>query len=219
MTPQAILDRPRVSDAAKALATDPLAQVGVPVTYAKDEEIYGQGEKADPIYRVISGVVRTSRFMADGRRPVGDFYYAGDLFGLETGDRHAMAAEALSDAIVLVASRKALVAVAGEAALQNLTHHATVRDLESARQHLSLLVRKTACERVASFLIGLADRCCDDVVDLAMGRQDTADYLGLTVETVSRMITQLQTAKVVEFLTCRQFRIRDAAALAHLAAG
>lgn len=196
-----------------------MGRIGVRLTYAKDEEIYGQGEKADLIYRVVSGTVRTSRFMADGRRPVGDFYYAGDLFGLELSGEHAMAAEALSDCTILVASRQALVAAAGESELQRLTFEATVRDLESARQHLSLLVRKNACERVASFLIGLANRCRDEIVELAMGRQDTADYLGLTVETVSRMITQLQAAQVVEFKTCRQFRIRDSVALSNLAAG
>ena len=95
---------------------------------------------------------------------------------------------------------------------------ATVRDLESAREHLTLLVRKSASERVASFLLGLAQRRGETAVELAMGRQDMADYLGLTIETVSRMITQLQSSGVVEFESCRRFRVRNREALEDLAA-
>ena len=197
---------------------DLISRIGVPMTFAKDEEIYGQGERADLVYRMISGTVRTSRFMADGRRPIGDFYYPGDVFGLETTGSHSMAAEALSDCVILAASRQAILAAGGEEELKDLMWDATVRDLESAREHLTLLVRKSASERVASFLLGLAQRRGETAVELAMGRQDMADYLGLTIETVSRMITQLQSSGVVEFESCRRFRVRDREALEDLAA-
>ncbi|WGU38404.1 helix-turn-helix domain-containing protein [Phenylobacterium sp. NIBR 498073] len=197
---------------------DLISRIGVPMTFAKDEEIYGQGERADLIYRMISGTVRTSRFMADGRRPIGDFYYPGDVFGLETTGSHSMAAEALSDCVILAASRQAMLAAGGESELKDLMWDATVRDLESAREHLTLLVRKSASERVASFLLGLAQRRGETAVELAMGRQDMADYLGLTIETVSRMITQLQSSGVVEFESCRRFRVRNREALEDLAA-
>ncbi|HVK41282.1 MAG TPA: helix-turn-helix domain-containing protein [Phenylobacterium sp.] len=197
---------------------DLMSQIGVRMHFAKNEEIYGQGESADLIYRVISGAVRTSRFMADGRRPVGAFYSAGDVFGLEPGDHHTMAAEAISDCEILVAKRQAMRAAGGREELSVLIWQATVRELDSARQHLALLVRKSACERVASFLLGLADRQLDDMVELAMGRQDMADYLGVTIETVSRMVTQLQGANVVEFRNSRQFRILNREALEHMAA-
>lgn len=197
---------------------DLMSRIGVRMAFAKDEEIYGQGEDADLIYRVVSGVVRTSRFMADGRRPIGDFYYPGELFGLETGDDHAMTAEALSDCVILVASREALRAAGGSNEVTALILEAAGRELENARQHLNLLVRKTACERVASFLLGLADRTGGDRAELAMGRQDMADYLGLTIETVSRMVTNLQSTAVVEFQNCRQFRVRDRRALEAMAA-
>ncbi|HQN52594.1 MAG TPA: helix-turn-helix domain-containing protein, partial [Phenylobacterium sp.] len=78
--------------------------------------------------------------------------------------------------------------------------------------------RKTACEKVATFLSELADRRDADTVDMPMCRQDMADYLGLTIETVSRMLSQLQGASIVEFQGCRQFRIRNHDALARLAA-
>lgn len=197
---------------------DLISRIGVPMTFAKDEEIYGQGERADLVYRMISGTVRTSRFMADGRRPIGDFYYPGDVFGLETTGSHSMAAEALSDCVILAASRHAMLAAGGESELKDLMWDATVRDLESAREHLTLLVRKSASERVASFLLGLAQRRGESAVELAMGRQDMADYLGLTIETVSRMITQLQSSGVVEFESCRRFRVRNREALEDLAA-
>ena len=197
---------------------DLISRIGVPMSFAKDEEIYGQGERADLVYRMVSGTVRTSRFMADGRRPIGDFYYPGDVFGLETSGSHSMAAEALSDCVILAASRQAMLAAGGEDELKDLMWDATVRDLESAREHLTLLVRKSASERVASFLLGLAQRRGGSAVELAMGRQDMADYLGLTIETVSRMITQLQSSGVVEFESCRRFRVRDREALEDLAA-
>jgi len=197
---------------------DLISRIGVPMTFAKDEEIYGQGERADLVYRMISGTVRTSRFMADGRRPIGDFYYPGDVFGLETTGSHSMAAEALSDCVILAASRQAMLAAGGESELKDLMWDATVRDLESAREHLTLLVRKSASERVASFLLGLAQRRGETAVELAMGRQDMADYLGLTIETFSRMITQLQSSGVVEFESCRRFRVRNREALEDLAA-
>ena len=204
---------------AAEVGEDLMSRIGVRMAFAKDEEIYGQGEDADLIYRVVSGVVRTSRFMADGRRPIGDFYYPGELFGLETGDEQAMTAEALSDCVILVASRQALRAAGGANEVTALILEAAGRELENARQHLNLLVRKTACERVASFLLGLADRTGGEQAELAMGRQDMADYLGLTIETVSRMVTQLQAASVVEFQGCRQFRIRNRDALEDMAAG
>lgn len=211
-------DDVQIMPAIQAAASDLLSRIGLEMAFAKDEEIYGQGEAADLIYRVVRGTVRTSHFMADGRRPVGDFYYPGDLFGLETGSTHAMTAEALSDCVVLVASRQALRA-AGRNELAALMWEATAHELENTRQHLHLLARRTACERVASFLLSLAERQSGGTVELAMGRQDMADYLGITIETVSRMITQLQKTGVVEFAGCRHFRITDRQALEHMALG
>ena len=200
-----------------ARADNLLQAIGVRMAFAKDEEIYGQGEAANLIYLVASGAVRTSHFMVDGRRPIDQFYYPGDIFGLEVGDEHALAAEALSDCVLLVATRSALVAEGGERALQAMLRDTMVRDLQNTREHLMLLVCKTARQRVSGFLLGQAERSSDRVVELAMGRQDMADYLGLTIETVSRMITDLQNSHLVEFQSCRQFVVRDRKALAGIA--
>ena len=198
-------------------ASDVMAQMGVRMTFAKDEEIYGQDEHADLIYRVISGAVRTSRVLSDGRRQIGGFYDADELFGIEAGSTHRYGAEAVSDCVILVLKASALRAAAGDDAFQRLVWAATNQELDRTQEHLLLLGRKTACERVASFLMGLADRRRTEAVNLPMGRQDMADYLGLTIETVSRMLTQLQGALVVEFASARQFRISNRVALARLA--
>ncbi len=209
---------PRSAHLAATTAGDLLDRMGVRMAFAKDEEVYGQDEDADLIYRVVSGAVRTSRVMSDGRRQIGDFYYPGDLFGLEPGPEHRFSAEALCDCVVLVLKRTALKAAGGEAELANLIMEATMRELQRTQEHLLLLGRKTACEKVATFLSELADRRDADTVDMPMCRQDMADYLGLTIETVSRMLSQLQGASIVEFKGCRQFRIRNHDALARLAA-
>jgi CRP/FNR family nitrogen fixation transcriptional regulator len=193
-----------------------LFRMGVTMAFAKDEEIYGQDEDADLIYRVLEGAVRTTRVMADGRRQIGDFYLSGDIFGLETGPAHRFAAEAVRDSVILVIKASAL-KTSGED-MQRLGWEATRRELERAQEHVLLLGRKTACERVASLLKGLADKSGDaPVVDLPMGRQDMADYLGLTIETVSRMLSQLQSGRIVSFCATRQFRVVNPESLARLA--
>ncbi len=198
-------------------ATDVMARMGARLAFDKNSEIYGQDEDADLIYRVVSGAVRTSRLMSDGRRQVGDFYYAGEMFGVEGAERHRFSAEALSDCVILVLKASALRAAVGDAAFEHLVRTATRRELDRAQDHLLLLGRKTACERVASFLMGLANHGRSDAINLPMGRQDIADYLGLTIETVSRMLTQLQITLVVEFCGARQFRVCNPGALARLA--
>lgn len=193
-----------------------LFRMGVTMAFAKDEEIYGQDEDADLIYRVLDGAVRTTRVMADGRRQIGDFYLTGDIFGLETGPAHRFAAEAVRDSVILVIKASVL-RTSGED-MQRLGWEATRRELERAQEHVLLLGRKTACERVASFLKGLSDKSGGaPVVDLPMGRQDMADYLGLTIETVSRMLSQLQSGRIVSFCATRQFRVVNPESLARLA--
>ena len=193
-----------------------LFRMGVTMAFAKDEEIYGQDEDADLIYRVLEGAVRTTRVMADGRRQIGDFYLAGDIFGLETGPAHRFAAEAVRDSVILVIKASALKTTGED--MQRLGWEATRRELERAQEHVLLLGRKTACERVASFLKGLSDKSGGaPVVDLPMGRQDMADYLGLTIETVSRMLSQLQSERIVSFCATRQFQVVNSESLARLA--
>ena len=208
---------PEARSASSAIV-DVMQRLGTRMRFAKDREIFAQDEDADMIHLIVSGAARTMRFSSDGRRQVGAFYYSGELIGLETSETHRFSAEALSDCTVLILKRQSLKAFAGDEALDRAMWETTRRELERAQDHLMVLGRKTACERVASFLKDLADRDTSECVDLPMGRQDMADYLGLTIETVSRMLTQLQGASVVAFDGARQFRVTRWPALESLAA-
>ena len=211
-----------MSDARAARPASALTEVldrhGARISYPKDSGIYAQGDEVEFLYRVVKGVVRTMRLACDGRRQVGDFYYAGDLFGLEPGPDHQFAAEALGDCVVQAVRRSAVRAVAGDAELDRAVLEATRHELARLQDHVLLLGRKSAREKVAGFLLNLAQRQELDHVQLPMGRQDMADYLGLTIETVSRMLTQLQGDAIVEFPSSRRFRVRRWDALEDLAA-
>ena len=195
---------------------DTMGQMGVSLHFDRDEEIYGQAEGADLIYRVVKGAVRTSRLMSDGRRQIGDFYYPGDVFGVEPEQEHVFSAEALCDSVVLLLKRSA-VRDAAKGQFDRLIWAAASRELRRAQDHVLLLGRKTACERVATFLMSVLNRSPGSGAHLPMGRQDMADYLGLTIETVSRMLTQLQASDVIEFIGLREFQVRNRQSLARLA--
>ncbi|MBL8554832.1 MAG: helix-turn-helix domain-containing protein [Phenylobacterium sp.] len=208
---------PRTARPANAL-TDAFDRLGMRMNFSRESEIYAQDEDAEMFYRVVSGVVRTTRVTLDGRRQVGDFYYPGDLFGLESGPEHRFAAEALTDCEIMVVRRAAVRAFAGDAELDRAMLDATHQEMERLQEHVVMLGRKSARERVASFLMSIAQRQSDGHADLPMGRQDMADYLGLTIETVSRMLTQLQGESIVEFPSSRRFQVRKWTALEALAA-
>lgn len=191
-------------------------QLGVSLPYARDEEIYGQDEDADFIYQVVKGAVRTTRLMSDGRRQIGDFYYPGDVFGIEPDEAHLFSAEALSDSVILVVKRSTLRDTA-TVELDRLVYAGARRELRRAQEHVLLLGRKSAREKVATFLMNIVERMSGDGARLSMSRQDIADYLGLTIETVSRMLTQLQTNRIIAFVGLRDFQVVNSGALARLA--
>ena len=191
--------------------------MGAPMSYARNVEIYGEGEPADYLYKIISGTVRTYKVLSDGRRQIGAFYLPGDMFGLEMGEEHAFSAEAITDSKVLVIKRSAVVALA---ARDNEVAHRlwalTSRELQRVQDHIMLLV-KTAHERVVSFLLEMASRMpAGNAVELPMSRQDIADYLGLTIETVSRTLTGLENAAAIELPSSRRIVLRNRNALGRL---
>jgi CRP-like cAMP-binding protein len=205
---------------ASAVGADPLGQsmnlMGATMVYPRNTEIFGENEPADYLYKVVSGSVRTYKILSDGRRQVGGFYLPGDLFGLEFADEHTLSAEAISDAKVLVVKRSALAALAGHDALvaQQL-FNLTGRELCRVQDRILLLV-KSAQERVASFLLEMAERVSGNSIDLPMSRQDIADYLGLTIETVSRTLTSLECAAAIEVPTSRRIVLRNRSALSRM---
>jgi CRP/FNR family nitrogen fixation transcriptional regulator len=191
--------------------------MGIPMSFARNAEIYGEAEPADYLYKVVSGAVRTYKVLSDGRRQIGSFYMAGDVFGLEMGDEHTFSAEAITEAKVLVIKRSALVALAERNSdVARQLWALTGRELSQVQDHILLLI-KTAQERVAGFLLEMAERASHDgALELPMSRQDIADYLGLTIETVSRTLTTLENAATIELPTSRRIVLRNRSALSRL---
>jgi CRP/FNR family transcriptional regulator, nitrogen fixation regulation protein len=194
-----------------------IEMMGAPMPFARNAEIYGENEPADYLYKVVSGAVRTYKVLNDGRRQIGSFYLPGDIFGLEVGDEHTFSAEAVADCKVLVIKRSALVALAGrDSAVARQLWAQAAGELQRAQDHIMLLI-KTAQERVAGFLMEMSARNSGtNEVDLPMSRQDIADYLGLTIETVSRTLTQLENSGAIAVPTSRRIMLRSRGALSRL---
>ena len=199
-------------------APAPFGFTGPCLRHARDEEIFGEGETAEYVYQVISGSVRTHRLLRDGRRQIDEFHFAGDYFGIEAGDSHRVTAEAMVDTTVRMVRRGALSELAAQRSdVAKALFRLTVAGLQRSQDHVLMLGRKSACERVVGLLIDLADRVgAREELDVPMSRQDMADYLGLTIETVSRTLTQLQADGVIALPTTRHIVLRDRAALRRL---
>lgn len=196
---------------------DSLDIMGASMSYARNAEIYGENEPSEYLYKLISGTVRTSKILNDGRRQIGEFYLPGDLFGHEVGSEHSFSAEAITDAKVVVIKRSAVEVLAtrdNDVARQLWAM--TGRELQRMQRHILLLIQ-SAQERVAGFLLEMAERIkSTNEVELPMSRQDIADYLGLTIETVSRTLTILENSAAIELQTSRRIVLRNRAALRRL---
>jgi CRP/FNR family transcriptional regulator, nitrogen fixation regulation protein len=188
--------------------------------YNHGAEIFGEAEPAEYVYQVIDGAVRSYKLLSDGRRQIGAFHLVGDIFGLENGPAHRFTAEAIVDTTVRLAKRASLEHVAETDALvaRDLLSMTTT-NLQHAEEHMLLLGRKTSLERVAAFLLEMDRRLtAAGVMALPMNRRDIADYLGLTLETVSRALSCLHGKGILGFLgqTQRQIVLLDRPGLAKL---
>jgi CRP/FNR family nitrogen fixation transcriptional regulator len=197
--------------------TGSLEMMGAPMSFGRNEEIYGESEPAEYLYKVVGGAVRAYKVLHDGRRQIGAFYLPGDIFGLEFGDEHSSSAEAISNATVLVFKRTAVLAAAkrdNDVARQ--LWQMTARELRQVQVHMLLLI-KSAQERLVAFLLAMAARTAGaENFELPMSRQDIADYLGLTIETVSRTLTQLEKDAAIAVPSSRRIVLRNRAALNRL---
>jgi CRP/FNR family transcriptional regulator, nitrogen fixation regulation protein len=202
---------PRVST---CLLTRAIEDMGATMSFLRDAEIYRESSPASYLYKVITGTVRTFKALSNGRRQIRAFYLPGDIFGVETGQEHAFSAEAVTAAKLRVVERKTIVALAArDNDVARQLWSLTSRDLKHAQNHVLLLIQ-SAQERVAGFLLEMADRVpAGDEVELSMPRQDIADYLGLTIETVSRMMTQLEKGAAIALPTSRRVVLRNRSAL------
>jgi len=169
-----------------------------PRHYGRDVVIFGQHEPADCLYKVVSGAVRSFSVLRDGRRHIARFYLAGDFFGLETSSKHAMSAEAISASKILVIKHSVLAVLAEQD--KDIARRLTDMmsgELGRAQVDVTLLI-KTSCERVAGFLLEMADRTpATNEIELPMSRQEIGDHLGLTIETISRTFTKFEHAAVI----------------------
>ena len=193
---------------------------GVVSSYDRDEEIFAEEEAATHVYKVLSGAVRVTRLLSDGRRHIAAFHLPGDIFGIEIGGTHGFTAEAISSCRIACVKRSVIAAraEANSAAIHGLWR-VLAGQLRQAQEHCLLLGRMSAAERVSTFLRDMARRgAADGVVDLPMSRTDIADYLGLTIETVSRTLTLFQRQGVIGIEGARHIVLRNRPALANRAA-
>jgi CRP/FNR family transcriptional regulator len=195
------------------------------IALAPGDVLIREGDPASHVFNISGGSVRVYRLLSDGRRQITGFLFAGDFLGLATGDRYAFSAEAIESGSVCRFRKpdyRALILTtpALEAILLDRAHH----ELAAAQAQMLLLGRKTAIERVATFLRDLSG--VDPMrplpagrVHLPMTRAEMADYLGLTIETVSRVLTRLKTEGVIRLLSLNQLEIARPKRLEALADG
>jgi CRP/FNR family nitrogen fixation transcriptional regulator len=200
----------RVSHAENAFLAQ--ARMSQAAFYADGAEIYAQGEKNNGIYQVEFGAVRVFRLLADGRRQISSFHLAGEVFGFEASDKHRFFAEAIGATAV----RSLRVSVLADLSRDLLP--LALSGLTRAQEHLLVLGRQNASERVAAFLLDLADRQGGlEQFDLPMSRLDIADYLGVTIETVSRTLSSFKAKGVIRLLSLRRVEVRKWELLRQLA--
>jgi|HubBroStandDraft_1064217.scaffolds.fasta_scaffold00567_8 CRP-like cAMP-binding protein len=210
-----------------AAAPEPVAALRLPenigrnVAVERDEVIFWEGDQATSYYRVVSGAVRICKLMADGRRQVADFFTAGDLVVLDLAQLYSFTAEAVVDSVVREYSRSSIMnLLTSDQQFSRQLLAITCRRLMSAHHQMVTLGRKTAEERIATFLSGLADRKPKRTLPIELpSRSDIADYLGLTVETVSRVLAKLKRQGVIELPNTHSVTVVDPDALDLLVEG
>jgi CRP/FNR family transcriptional regulator, nitrogen fixation regulation protein len=185
--------------------------VGEKQRFARHKEIYAEGSRSKHWYQINSGTVRLVTLLADGRRHIGNFCYAGDCFGFEVGNIRTFSAEAVEDCIIYRYPRPSLGRLIAEfPQVAQQLWNLTLRDLAHAQSQTAILARMTAPMRIASFLLDHSARHgSSTLLDLSMSRADVADYLGLTVETVCRVLSRFTELKLIAIPTVNQIEVID----------
>jgi CRP-like cAMP-binding protein len=183
-----------------AAPSDPLEPLGVVQSFRRDQEIYAEGEPANYCYRVITGAVRLVKLLEDGRRQVIEFLLPGDHIGFDLLPEHEFSAEAVTDTTLKSYSRRRVEQLAEQnSGVARWLRDQTARDLRRAQTRIVSLGRKSAAERIAGFLVEMAERTrgMGNALNLPMARTDIADHLGLTVETVCRTLSRLKQTNTI----------------------
>jgi CRP/FNR family nitrogen fixation transcriptional regulator len=220
LTPTPIAEHPQHrTHPARHYATESISPASVPMNFGRNAEIYAEGERAGYVYKVVSGVVRISKLLPDGRRQISAFHLPGDMFGFEVDDLHHASAEAIVPTKVVAFKWQSLLSAGASTGLVHELLNCTMIGLRQTQDHLLLLGRKNALERLAAFLLEMIHRSGDEeVLDLAMPRHDIADYLGLTLETVSRMFAELKEHGTIRLESARRVHLLDLDKLTAMAA-
>jgi CRP/FNR family nitrogen fixation transcriptional regulator len=192
-----------------------LERIGTRLSFSRNDEIYAEGDDADCWYKVVSGTVRVCRLLADGRRHVAEFCFSGDFFGLDSTSERPYFAEAVDDVIVIRYRRSPTEQLIDQNhALARVLRDAMLRDLANAQGRTLVLGRMTAAERVATFLLEMFDRRDrKKALELPMSRNDVADYLGLTIETVCRTLSLFKRDGVIAIPNPHRIELLDRDAL------
>ncbi|MEM7443655.1 MAG: helix-turn-helix domain-containing protein [Pseudomonadota bacterium] len=202
-----------------------LADIVVVKNHAPHQTIFAEGDEATDLFNVTGGTVMLYKLLADGRRQITGFLFGGDFMGLSTGGTYAYSAEAITPVSICRFPRRRMEQVLDDyPKMQRRLFNMASNELASAQDQMLLLGRKTAKEKLASFLLTLSRRAVrrgqpDNPISVPMGRADIGDYLGLTTETVSRTVTQLKTASIIRLLDGHKIHIADRETLEDLAEG
>lgn len=194
--------------------------LGWSLTLMPGQPLFHEGEPATRVFTLTKGTIKLYKLLADGRRQVMGFMHPGDVLGISVEDEHAFTAEALEHSQLCWFPRDRFDKfVDHHGSMERELYRVAAHELAAAQQQLVLLGRKTATERVASFILHLAKRAerlpgsDGRFVDLPMSRSDIADYLGLTKETVSRVFSALRHARVIRLRAIDKVEIVDQSAL------
>ncbi len=190
------------------------------VHFNADDEIYAEDDAATSFYRVDTGVVRICKFLSDGRRQIDAFYTAGEVFGFEAGETYDYCAEAVTDCRLVRYRRNGLDRMVADDDAMGLKLFAyAMQCLQRSRAHALLLGRGSAAQKLAAFLSGMfAAAAGEAAIELAMTRLDIADYLGLTIETVSRTLSQFERDGIIAMATSRRISLKNRTMLQRLTA-
>jgi CRP-like cAMP-binding protein len=215
----AVIEGSRGHDREPGLAA--LQAIGTTIRCAKNAVLFQEGERSQHVYKVVSGAVRTCRMLVDGRRQIADFFLPGDFVGLDWQSTHGFTAEAVSDTIVVSYPRIQLEALAETTpSMHRLLMSMLCKGLAATQEQVVMLGRQTAYERLAWFLLRVRERSGGGAdIDMPMSRMDIADYLGLTIETVSRGISEFKRRNYISATSAHKIRLIGLAALRALASG
>jgi CRP-like cAMP-binding protein len=173
----------------------------------KGQPLFEAGQSADAVFLVVSGTVRSSMMLSDGRRQIVRFHEADELIGMTAAKHYLYSAEAVTPVEARTVSRlwlDGLLHLRPRLCLSLIPS----RDLEPAQRHMALLGRMTARERLCAFLLQRL-RSGAGSIELPMSRTDIADYLGLSIETVSRTMTQLRAEGLIRTPTANTIEVID----------